>query len=392
MSAPTKQAPKTALLFAATNPCHLWDQALGLAELGLPVVYFSGYSPRRLLRHTVQALPPVLTLHAYVAPTYLCYGITRLTGRGNALARRLYRWQDVIFDRALARFVASSRHAPIHAAVAIPGQCLRTFQAAGRQGMRTVLNHASGPDEIQQTRIRLAYEALGLAAPTATPIHRALRLESERNLATRHCVASPIVKDQLISVGIARDSIDVAPYGVDTQKFVKNLNSRSAHAPFTVIFAGQKDFRKGLPWLLKNWKQAPANWHLHLYGPSSAAFRSWLSRHPLPNGVWNHPPLPQDELAHVLGQADALVLPSAEEAFGLVVAQALQCGTPCVVSEHVGAKILIQHTEEGAIVPLGDVAALFTSLGRLAANRPRVTRSFSRADAAAHLHSIAVHW
>jgi glycosyltransferase involved in cell wall biosynthesis len=97
---------------------------------------------------------------------------------------------------------------------------------------------------------------------------------------------------------------------------------------------------------------------LHLFGPLAADFSGSL--HSLlaePGIVW-HGSIAQAALADAMRQSSVLVLPSWEEAFGLVVPQALNCGTPCVVSDRVGAQDLIAPRGNGSIFPAGDVARL----------------------------------
>lgn len=63
----------------------------------------------------------------------------------------------------------------------------------------------------------------------------------------------------------------------------------------------------------------------------------------------------------MMTMADALVLPSAFEPYGAVVGEALQWGTPCVVSDRVGSKDLINE-KHGAVFPFGDSAAFEVAL------------------------------
>ena len=55
------------------------------------------------------------------------------------------------------------------------------------------------------------------------------------------------------------------------------------------------------------------------------------------------------EVYELMSMADALILPSSFEPYGAVVGEALQWGTPCVVSDRVGAKTLIDKKEQGAV-------------------------------------------
>lgn len=67
----------------------------------------------------------------------------------------------------------------------------------------------------------------------------------------------------------------------------------------------------------------------------------------------------QTELPGVYAAADALVLTSGHEAFGLVVNEAFACGTPAVVTDACGAADdLIVEGETGCVVDVGDVGTL----------------------------------
>lgn len=69
--------------------------------------------------------------------------------------------------------------------------------------------------------------------------------------------------------------------------------------------------------------------------------------------------LNQSQIISAYVAADALVLPSAGETWGLVVNEAMACGRLCIVSDHVGCgPDLIEAGRTGAVFPLGDVDAL----------------------------------
>jgi glycosyltransferase involved in cell wall biosynthesis len=60
-----------------------------------------------------------------------------------------------------------------------------------------------------------------------------------------------------------------------------------------------------------------------------------------------------DEMADALSGAKLLLLPSKREPWGLVCNEALQCGTPCMVSPHVGAADdLVLDGVNGRVLPL----------------------------------------
>jgi glycosyltransferase involved in cell wall biosynthesis len=61
--------------------------------------------------------------------------------------------------------------------------------------------------------------------------------------------------------------------------------------------------------------------------------------------------------------SDVLVLPSRFEPWGLVVNEAMACGTPCIVSDVVGAgPDMVEGQDTGLIIPHDDVEALAAAL------------------------------
>ncbi len=77
--------------------------------------------------------------------------------------------------------------------------------------------------------------------------------------------------------------------------------------------------------------------------------------------------LNQSEITRAYVAADALVLPSASETWGLVVNEALACGLPCVVSSACGsAEDLVAPLDPQLCYPVGDYVALARSIKHLA--------------------------
>jgi len=73
----------------------------------------------------------------------------------------------------------------------------------------------------------------------------------------------------------------------------------------------------------------------------------------------------QSQLPGIYRAADALALPSSSETWGLVVNEAMACGTPCVVSDACGcAPDMIVPGVCGAVFEMGDLTALAGALAK----------------------------
>src|SRR5208282_2570646 len=81
----------------------------------------------------------------------------------------------------------------------------------------------------------------------------------------------------------------------------------------------------------------------------------------------HHPHLSHHELAVLLPQCTAFVLPSVEEGFARVITEAMAAGLPVIATHESGATTLVNDGVEGFIVPAcqpGAVAAAMEKLGR----------------------------
>ncbi|KQU04102.1 glycosyl transferase family 1 [Rhodococcus sp. Leaf7] len=121
-----------------------------------------------------------------------------------------------------------------------------------------------------------------------------------------------------------------------------------------------------------------AGYHLRIAGPASDEdyFRTAVEPR-LGNGVTYEGHLVQKELADLVGGASvALVTPQWDEPYGLVVAEALACGTPVAAFERGGIPEILDETC-GRMVPADDIDALAHAIDAAAA----LPRSAARARA-----------
>lgn len=104
-------------------------------------------------------------------------------------------------------------------------------------------------------------------------------------------------------------------------------------------------------------------------GPEERELKQMIVEKDLESIICLQPWVRQDELKVWYSAADAFVLPSWNEPFGKVFAEALACSTPVIASATEGPKDHITTDENGFLYPVGDPHALASILNDLLNNR-----------------------
>ncbi len=71
----------------------------------------------------------------------------------------------------------------------------------------------------------------------------------------------------------------------------------------------------------------------------------------------------------ILAEAECLLVPSREEAFGIVALEAMRAGCPVVAAAVGGLPEIVQHEKTGLLVPPGDIRAMALAVLRILRNR-----------------------
>jgi glycosyltransferase involved in cell wall biosynthesis len=349
----------------------MWPTARAVAQEGALGHYYSGYPAWKI----ADANRAQLRCSSF--RTNIVYGLLKYVPAAlRPKAHRLFLWQDQGFDRWVGKHLEACDF--IHA---MPGQALHTFRAAKRLGIRTVLNHATGPVREWVRIMRPEYGRVGMRLERECPYDDAYfaREDGEYALADFHCAASTVVRDQLAAAGIPAERIWVVPYGADTNARVFQRAENASPPPvFRILFAGQITLRKGIRTLLDALTLANrTHWKMDFVGSRSQETARDIAAYRGATPLTFHGALPQEQLARAMRESSVLVLPSLEEGFGLVVPQALNCGCPCIVSERVGGRDLVRHRENGGIFPAGDAAALAAELDWWERHPARTVENFT---------------
>jgi glycosyltransferase involved in cell wall biosynthesis len=155
------------------------------------------------------------------------------------------------------------------------------------------------------------------------------------------------------------------PYVCDLERYLSLARpQRPAGAPFTFLFCGQLVHRKGVDVLAEAFGRAACEEpRLRLLVAGAGPEREALEC-ALPAGRFElRGHVPWEGLPALYAEADALVLPSRHDGWGLVVNEALASGIPVVATTAVGAAAdLLREGETGFLVPPADATALAAAL------------------------------
>jgi glycosyltransferase involved in cell wall biosynthesis/predicted metal-dependent phosphoesterase TrpH len=204
-------------------------------------------------------------------------------------------------------------------------------------------------------------------------------------------VATPHYARLLRERGYRTDRVALFPHGLDTGLFApregasKRLRHRTGlPAGFTLLYAGRISEDKGIGFLLQVYRELarrlPAvNLILAGDGPDLEEFRRKVGGLPRVHFAGR---LPWEDLPEWYSAADAFVFPSTTDTFGMVVAEAMACGTPALVSDRGGPQDLVEHARTGYILPAGDLKAWVGTLldmERMEVERPEAMAAMRQA-------------
>ncbi len=212
------------------------------------------------------------------------------------------------------------------------------------------------------------------------------RIEGERKVlqeADRIIAATPAELAQLQWLYQAHsEKIDVIPPGVDTGRFYPIHNDEAKEfigvppEDQMLLFVGRIEPLKGLDVLIeaighycRERRQEKPRLFLAVIGGEAdtspetmtaemARLQALRESYGVTDVVTFLGKRSQDTLPYYYSAAEAVVMPSQYESFGMVALEAMACGTPVVASQVGGLAFLVQDGVTGYTVPAGDPEAL----------------------------------
>ena len=299
-------------------------------------------------------IPAALRMHPVRFQTLLRAGVAfGPTGDRTDRAHRVFHW----FDAWMARRVLRLQPKVV---VAYENSASLTFQAAKEVGAFCVLDapsvhHRSGAI-LMETEV----------TPYTPEINR--RKDEEVRLADLVLTCSPFAANTYVDNGVPSAKVRALLLGAELPGDMTQSPRPGRSGPPRFVFAGALSRRKSVDLIVAAFRRLHDEGHGY-----ELQFVGGVAEQDLLAEVLNTPNatyragVAQSDLFPQLAAADCLLLPSRFDSFGMVVAEAMACGTPALVSTQTGAKALIDALPGSGWVIEPTLESLHGALQRLLA-------------------------
>jgi glycosyltransferase involved in cell wall biosynthesis len=237
-------------------------------------------------------------------------------------------------------------------------------------------------EEIERTPI--ASDSLSAEYELSLSGRELEELSVEPILANGWVATSSFAARTLAERGLPRDKIQVVPYGVESDTFVKRAEPPDPRGPFKIIYVGSLIQRKGLSYLLDAARLLKSR-NISL----TLCTRGFMDKRLLAEyadlDIDIKVGLSGRELANEIHTSDVFVFPSLAEGFALVILEAMSCGVPIITTGHTCAPDVMVDGQHGFIVPIRDAEAIAEKLAWGIENRDELAAMGMAAGAQASL-------
>jgi glycosyltransferase involved in cell wall biosynthesis len=317
-----------------------WEQVRGLASAGAEVVLYAGALSR--------PVPDSLEVHRTLSRGKLRVPY-RLLGRLRALALH-----DRVVALRLRKFAAK-----VDIVHVWPCAALETIRVARRLGIPTVLERPNAHTRFCYEVVASEHRRIGIRTPhnDYLPNKNVLaREEAEFAACDFLLCASEFAAKSFVDLGFSQNKILRHQYGFDDQQYFPSSTLREPGKRFRALFVGVDAVRKGLHFAMEAWLSSSAckDGSFLIAGELNEEFkRKFVAE-------LSHPSIFQlghrHDIPELMRDADILLMPSIEEGFGLVCAEAIGAG--CVPLASTACTELCRHMENALVHGVGDVGTL----------------------------------
>lgn len=331
------------IAISTTSRFHMFDLAREARKLRHTVGLFAAYPSFKVDRDLTDC---ARTHSSWMLARYLV---------GRVSLREPSAWWDYRIMSDFGRWLASELDVDDFDVLdALDGTGLEAGHAMKTAGRVWICNRGSTHVLTQRELLEEEHRMWGAPPPKFDPrlIERCL---AEYEESDGIAAGSQYARSTYIHHGIPESKVFNCPYGVDLRLFEPKKKEDNR---FRVVFAGGQSIRKGIGYLLNAVRPLVERGYIDVWliGSVVPDARHILDRNA---GIFTHKGVqPRASLAWFYSQASVLVLPSVEDGFGMVQAQAMACGTPVIASTNTGARDLFTDGVEGFIVPARSADAI----------------------------------
>ena len=260
---------------------------------------------------------------------------------------------------------------------AVSGGGLNTGKKAKSRGYIYICDRISTHIRYQDAILREEYQSQGKTFAGIDPRVMAQE-EAEYELADAIVLPSSFAKRSFIEMCVPEEKLRLMPLGVELEKFYPVEQPDNDF--FEVLFVGNASIRKGITYLLQAFYllQHPKK-RLTIVGTIQPELAKIINQAASDQNIITTGHMPHSEVKKIMSRTHVMVLPSIEDGFGYVQAEAMACGCPVIATTNTGAADLFTDAVEGFIVPIRNSDAIAERM-QLLADRPELQKQMSKAS------------
>lgn len=167
------------------------------------------------------------------------------------------------------------------------------------------------------------------------------------------------------------------PFPILHESVPENIHSRKK-----IISVGSMSYVKGHDILIMAWAEIHnkfPEYSLHIYGAEKDNYnylKELITNNKLQHTVSLHHP--EKDIRQRYLESAVCVLPSRVEGFGMVLIEAMACGTPCIATACVGPMDIVISGKNGIIVPVDNVGMMSDAIASLLTDK-QILQQYSTA-------------
>lgn len=248
---------------------------------------------------------------------------------------------------------------------------LQTFRAAAERGIARIYDLPIGYWRTGQRIFTEEMEREPEWASTLTGMRdseeKLARKDEELTLADVVITPSRFSKESLARATSLTAPVEIIPYGTNPSQTIVSRPQKAGK--LRVLFVGALTQAKGLGYLLEAAELVRERIELTLIGHRVSAE---MPRQAMLEGYRWIPSLSHADLLEEMARHDVLVLPSLNEGFGLVLAEAMAQRLTVIATPHTAGPDLFTNGMEGFLVPIRSAEAIAEKLLLLDGERDRL--------------------